>query len=144
MPKSPKKSQAASEYLVTYAWAILIIVAVLGIIYYFGMWDFLAPRDCTLTAGLNCYDFKVQSNAVYITLLNNFGEIITINDIDVQDCKGNPESKILQDNEKAIFTIASCNITGKKYTGQLNITYTAESNLQHHLEGQIRDIVEQT
>ena len=109
-------AQAASEYLVTYAWAILIILAVIGLIYYFGMWDFLVPNRCTLTTGLTCYDFKVKSSAVQVVLLNNLGETITIDDIDLKDCQGNPQSQTIKDNQKATFIIEPCTIAGKKYS----------------------------
>ncbi len=136
-------AQAASEYFVTYAWVILIILAVIiGLMYYFGMWDFLAPNDCTLATGLTCYDFKVKSSAVQIALFNKLGGIVTINDIDLKDCQGNPQSQTIKDNQKATFIIEPCTITGKKYSSKLNVTYVSENGLEHTARGEIRSQVD--
>ena len=134
------KSQVAMEYLTTYAWGLLVILAIIGIIYYFGVWDFASPRHCILIQGLSCYDFKVQSDEVRISLLNNFGLPIKINTIEMKNCSIISPDQVLEEDINEIFIIP-CSITEKKYTSELKITYTARSGLQHIIKGKIRDKV---
>ena len=139
-----QKSQAALEYLATYAWALLVILIMLGAMYYFGVWDFSTPRQCSLIPGLTCSDFEVKSNQVKIVLFNNLGSRITIDEIEVNDCDPLviPGGQIMEDNSETLFTIESCTITGKKYFGDLNVTYAiTESNLPHKVKGEIKSPV---
>ena len=58
-----KKAQAAMEFLMTYGWAILIVLAVIATLTSFGVLntDIFIPSKCILgTAGMmNCVDFTV-------------------------------------------------------------------------------------
>ncbi len=58
-----KKSQAALEFLMTYGWAILVVLVAIGALAYFGVLspDKFLPSKCTLPAGIACADFKLSS-----------------------------------------------------------------------------------
>jgi len=61
-----KKGQAAMEFLMTYGWAILVVLAAIGALSYFGVLkpqQFL-PEQCVLVPGMACLDFKVNTNGV--------------------------------------------------------------------------------
>ena|SRR3989338_9098585 len=51
-----KKAQAAMEFLMTYGWAILVVLVVVGALAYFGVLNpsNLVPERCVLTAPLDC------------------------------------------------------------------------------------------
>ncbi len=51
-----RKGQAAMEYLMTYGWALLVIVVVLGALVYMGVLNpqGMVPETCNLQAGLMC------------------------------------------------------------------------------------------
>lgn len=53
------------EFMMTYGWAILVLVVVLGALFYIGVFNPQgnAPSACTLPSGLSCYVYKVDSNA---------------------------------------------------------------------------------
>ena len=52
----PKKAQAATEYMMTYGWAIMVILIVFGTIYYYV--DFSGPNTCKIDAPFVCEDVK--------------------------------------------------------------------------------------
>ena len=60
-----KKGQAAMEFLMTYGWAILVVLVAIGALAYFGVLSpgkFL-PESCLLSPGFACTDFKVVAGA---------------------------------------------------------------------------------
>jgi hypothetical protein len=58
-----RKAQAAMEYLITYGWAVLIMLVVIGVLFYLGIFNPKPPTSCTFgTSGFSCYAFKVMGN----------------------------------------------------------------------------------
>lgn len=51
-----RKAQAAMEFLMTYGWAILVVLAAIGALAYFGVLNpaRLAPDTCTIGTGFTC------------------------------------------------------------------------------------------
>lgn len=75
--KMEKKGQAAMEFLMTYGWAILVVLVAIGALAYFGVLspEKLLPRTCTLVAGLSCSEFKVtKAGTATIVVLNGMGK----------------------------------------------------------------------
>jgi hypothetical protein len=81
------------EFLMTYGWAILVVLVVIGALAYFGVLNpqsFL-PKRCTLSAGFSCPDVLVKANAgsptiqlQFINGLSNPIELLTFKVIDTQ------------------------------------------------------------
>jgi hypothetical protein len=58
-----KKAQAAMEYLITYGWAVLIMLVVVGALFYLGVFTQNPIATCTFqNAGFTCYSSKLTSN----------------------------------------------------------------------------------
>lgn len=137
-------SQAAMEFLMTYGWAILVVLVAVMALSYFGVLspDIFLPKKCSLPAGITCLDYQVSDLRVVLVLQNNFGETITIGRIDVtggsSSCSDTTSIE-LKNNEKAIFTILGCNNgnVGGRFRGEVNITYTKEDLLDHVISGSI-------
>ena len=58
-----KNGQAAMEFLMTYGWAILVVLIAIGALAYFGVLSpqkFL-PQSCTLSPGFACSDFAIYN-----------------------------------------------------------------------------------
>jgi len=55
------KAQAAMEFLMTYGWAILVVLVVIGALAYFGVLSpgRLLPDRCQLPPGVSCEDFSL-------------------------------------------------------------------------------------
>lgn len=58
-----KRSQAAMEFLLTYGWAILIVLVVIAALAYFGILSpqKLLPDKCFFQIGVSCVDFSASS-----------------------------------------------------------------------------------
>lgn len=77
-----KKAQGALEFLMTYGWAFLVILIMIGALAYFGVLNptkFL-PERCTFGAQMACKDHKLAllEGTVTLRLQNNFGSSIAI------------------------------------------------------------------
>ena len=57
-----RKGQTAMEYLMTYGWAILIIMVVLAVLFYLGVLSPQVPSQCTFPAGITCVTYKLMTN----------------------------------------------------------------------------------
>ena len=80
-----KRAQAAIEFLTTYAWAFLVIMIAVGAIYYFGIFDFakFAPQQCIFSSQFECVDFALSGDEVRVLLLNNIGEDIRVEALNI-------------------------------------------------------------
>jgi hypothetical protein len=84
---SKKKSQAAMEYVMTYGWAILAVMIVIGFIVNYANID---PSDfmgeeCNFDIGLKCNDFAISesgANNIVLSVTNGFPKAITITKIE--------------------------------------------------------------
>jgi len=58
------RGQSATEFLITYWWAILIIFAGLAALYYYGFFDAAkyVPRQCNIQPDIPCDSFSLQRN----------------------------------------------------------------------------------
>jgi len=58
-----RKAQAAMEYLITYGWAVLIMLVVVGVLFYLGIFNPRTVSGCSFqTPGFTCYAYKLASN----------------------------------------------------------------------------------
>lgn len=138
------KSQAALEFLMTYGWAILVVLIAIAALAYFGVLspDKFIPTRCVLEQGIGCMDFKINENSVTLVLINGKGEDITISSIKVRDCTGT-DSGLLGNRQQITFVVDGCsNTVNEKFIGDLNITYTGETGLTHKNKGNVVGKVE--
>ena len=73
-----KRGQAAMEFLMTYGWALLVVLIAIAALAFFGVLNpqrFL-PETCTLAPGFGCTDFKVTALAATVVLQNGLGSNI--------------------------------------------------------------------
>ena len=140
-----KKVQAALEFLMTYGWAILVVLVAVAALSYFGLLNLstFLPDKCVLPPGIACLDYNVENFRVILVLQNTGGEIITIDRVTVsgnnQQCSDN-QTIVLNNNNKGIITITQCNngAENSKFDGAINISYTAEEKLAHNIAGTLR------
>ncbi|MBI2670841.1 hypothetical protein HYX18_02600 [Candidatus Woesearchaeota archaeon] len=101
-----KKGQAAMEFLMTYGWAILVVLIAIGALAYFGVLNpgrFL-PSACVISNQLGCEEFRVTSGAsgtIDIIIRNGRG-------VNIQ---GDPATPTTELN-----LIVKTNIGGTEYT----------------------------
>lgn len=77
-----KKGQSALEYLITYGWAILAVVIIAGVLWYFGVFNptrFTGDKQCGGFDAFVCQDFRMNATGSLAIVLNNkVGGQITI------------------------------------------------------------------
>ena len=144
MHKNFRKSQAALEFLMTYGWAILVVLVAIGALAYFGVLspDKFLPSKCTLPAGIACADFKVDAalGTVTVALRNGLGFDATGVLLEVTGCTGSPAAVTLSNGgqQNIIDTTCTTLISGSKFTGDVNVTYTnADTSITHKVQGSI-------
>ena len=145
-----KKAQAAMEFLMTYGWAILVVLVAIGALAYFGVLapDRFLPKKCIVSAGIACVDHKATSSGLEIVLKNGMGYDMTAVTLTVPECAGATAAtptgdNVLTNGEEDTYTL-TCpgGITGSKFTGTLNLTYGLESGITHSELGSIITRVE--
>jgi len=58
-----RRAQAAMEYLITYGWAILIMLVVIGVLFYLGIFSPKVVSACSFQSpGFICYAYKLAAN----------------------------------------------------------------------------------
>ena len=148
-----RKAQTALEYLMTYGWAILIIIIVGSALYALGVFSpgtFTGKRS-TGFSQFQIVDFKVDtSESVTLVMGNRLGKTITVNDINAtykaDDCTGS-FNRPLGPNKQSDF-ILNCTWPGtlelkSSYSIEVGIGYTdPDSGLDHLDAGTLFGIVE--
>ena len=91
-----KKAQAALEFLMTYGWAFLVILILIGALSYFGVLNptkFL-PAKCTFSPEIKCTDYKVGYDGTDVTLnlklSNGLSETVKVMEVDIQEVEDGP------------------------------------------------------
>ncbi|MFP4567818.1 MAG: hypothetical protein ACLFN8_02645 [Candidatus Woesearchaeota archaeon] len=73
-----RRSQASVEFLITYSWAILIILLVIGTLIYIQINPRnLVPESCELNE-LDCLSHKIETDKISLEIRNTVGQKITI------------------------------------------------------------------
>src|SRR3989344_3193288 len=87
-----KKGQAAMEFLMTYGWALLVVLVAIGALAFFGVLNpgqFL-PDQCTLFSGLSCTSYFADASTQRLTLTfqNGLGYLMKSVEVDVAATAG--------------------------------------------------------
>jgi hypothetical protein len=122
-----KKGQAAMEFIMTYGWAILVVLVAIAALAYFGVLSpgKYLPEKCMPAAGFSCIGSKATATGVELVLQNGLGTEIIVTDIDMPGATGCSGSYniTMADGATSTFTV-SCTLTsGGKLNSDLVITY---------------------
>ena len=152
-----KKSQAAMEFLMTYGWAILVVLIVIGVFWQMGIFNTLfVPEKCVIGGGgyLNCQDWQVMDGSITLQLVNGQAKEIEVGRIDIDSSAltascANSTAVRLVPGQRSSFTISTqADLTTacahKPTTGKqrnkyfLNITYRpTDSEFNKSLAGEL-------
>ncbi|HLD18703.1 MAG TPA: hypothetical protein VJB90_01710 [Candidatus Nanoarchaeia archaeon] len=144
------KGQAAMEFLMTYGWAILVVLAAIAALAYFGVLSpakFL-PEKCILEPGFLCEGHKVETNKVTLIISNTVeGRNIIVNSIIVGSCSGTFNTELVGGGSSSNFPITGgdCNngAVKERYKGDITIGYTEKNtNLTKTMYGNLNSKVE--
>ena len=139
------KSQAALEFIMTYGWAILVVLVAISALAYFGVLspDRFLPAKCNLQAGIACIDHKATAAALNVYMQNSLGYDVTITDLKANGCTAQTGQSISFPNGQSYTANMVCVNAGTKYNGQFNVTFTnPTTGLAHTNQGQITTRIE--
>ncbi len=139
-----RRAQAALEFLMTYGWAILVVLVAVGALAYFGVLspDKFLPAKCVLQSGLSCIDHKATATQLVLRVQNTLGYDVTVDAIKALQCTALGSQGTLANGAAATYTLTCAN-AGSKYNGQANVTYTIiDTSIQHNNVGQITSRIE--
>ncbi len=122
-----RKGQAAMEFLMTYGWAILVVLIAIGALAYFGVLNpaqFL-PESCTLGPGLSCDDFKIiEDGTTTLIIRNGMGEDLSAVTV-TMEAACVPAATTIADGDTTTFTCAgTAGTAGSKYKSDITFAYT--------------------
>ncbi len=136
-----KRGQAAMEFLMTYGWAILVVLVAIAALAYFGVLSparFL-PERCLLAPGLACLDHSVSAaSGVSLVVQNSLG--YDLNDLSVGVCGGSDSLPTLANGAQDTLVVVCSPLLeeGNQLKSALNITYTnADTLLAHSTSGDL-------
>jgi hypothetical protein len=154
-----RKGQAAMEFLMTYGWAILVVLVAIGALAYFGVLSpakFL-PNSCTISPGIGCGEFKATAAAasnVQIYVQNGMGSALSVSALTLTPTSGTcalvtPAALPVTLNDGAsqntVWTCSGIGATsaGARFKGDLAMTYTKTGEtLSHSVAGTVVTVVE--
>ena len=141
------KSQAAMEFLMTYGWAILVVLAAIAALAYFGVLspEKFLPQKCILVPGIVCLQHKVEPAKVTLVISQNLGRTITVTNIGAGGCSS-AFSQDMQTDSTSTFVIGGDCSNGAvkdKFKGDITFTYTDKDyNITKTARGSINSQVE--
>lgn len=149
------------EFLLTYGWAIVVVVTAIAALAYFGVLDVdkYAPSMCTLPAGLSCLDHGVSYDGNYnkleLRVKNNLGFKIKITGIAIEEYQRSmtglevtlPNGDATEEGDIDLTDMTNAEWpppdyppipSGQKYDIEFKLTYTnTGSGLPHTVTGTI-------
>ena len=142
-----KKAQAALEFIMTYGWAILVVLVAIGALAYFGVLspDRFLPDKCTLQAGIACVDHRATSASLTTRITNSLGYDISAITVSAGSCGTSNAPATLSNGQSGTYTIVCSPAlsSGSKYNAQFNVSYTVtDTGISHLNAGQITTRVE--
>ncbi len=142
-----KKSQAAMEFLMTYGWAILVVLAAIAALAYFGVLspEKFLPEKCILQPGIACVSHKVEPAKVTLVISNGLGRTIIVNSIDVGGCSGTFTESMISGVDHTFVIGGSCSngVAKEKFKADITMGYTEkDTNLTKTVYGNLNTKIE--
>lgn len=129
-----KKSQAAMEFLMTYGWAILIVLVAIAALYFLGVFSGKTPNSCNIEPPFNCIDSKsiVPNIVLQVGSLNSVQDVssittMTVNGVACTSITLNPAT--LRSGGKSDITCNTNLLADEKFNGEIVITYSNKVGL---------------
>ncbi|MDP4039781.1 MAG: hypothetical protein Q8P57_04345 [Candidatus Pacearchaeota archaeon] len=148
-----RKGQAAMEFLMTYGWAILGAIIVIGVLVYLGIFSPSTPEFILTSTNFYAESFQLGVSEgvseLAIELRNTGAKTATISSISIENlpegssCESSSLSKSLASGEIFVFAIPCTGLSeNDKIKGEIVIVYTnAGSALQQQTKGNIVAVV---
>ena len=139
-----KKAQAALEYLVTYGWAILIILVVGLVLWQMGIFNRIStPPNCVGFSQITPLDWKASGNELTLLLTNEAGTKLNLTGVSASvfgtPCNTNSTTADLRPGQSRMVVLSGCGglpNTGEYYRANITIVYRhTTSGITHNSIG---------
>ncbi len=125
-----KRGQAAMEFLMTYGWAILAAVIVIGVLASFGVFSpsKYVPTSCVLSAPFGCDKNQIAAttSAVSLVIRNGGGDSMNVLSVGVSGCGTDTTGYTMADQTTQLVSV-TCSpalTSGEKFSGDVSVLYT--------------------
>jgi hypothetical protein len=145
------------EFLMTYGWAILVVLAAIGALAYFGVLSpgNLLPQKCEFSAGLDCTETPSASSGgqtIQFPLTNSNGYKIhptttaIANSDGLTACTGRTFTQSgaavteVQNGDSFVVTLTGCSgmTNGERFSTDVTVTYSSNSTgMSHNIVGRL-------
>ena len=128
-----KRGQAALEFLMTYGWAILVVLIAIGALAYFGVLNpkRSLPDTCIIAPGFSCDDFIMNTDGTSTVIIRNgFGKTLNNVTVTLDSIAGACAGVGWNSTNWADGTQLNCKFTGLD-TGVVGDVFSAELVLQY-------------
>ena len=138
------KAQAATEFMMTYGWVLVLLGIAISTLAYFNVFNTTRyyPDECQLTPTIICKSGKISTNSIQLLIRNEFGEDLSMYNITIISNEGCNSSVYhapggINNGEEQLISI-SCgsSINGERYRGELMMNYQGSGTL-HTAYGKI-------
>ena len=148
------------EFLMTYGWAILVVLAAIGALAYFGILspgNFL-PSSFTMSSGLSAGEFKMSDDgSLVLGFINSMGVGITVHDVFVNTSDSsavlcNTATTVAglpidhANGVKKVYNFTCSDAVGKqgkKFKAAINVIYNKDAeSINHTATGDLTTKVE--
>ena len=123
-------AQASMEFMMTYGWAILVVLAAIGVVAYFGAnqtKSFSIDR-CILQPGIACQDFEVKPSYVNLILLNSLDKDIILKNITIGNCFKNLDYDLGSQFNVRVKVDCSNGKEGDKFRSDIRLVYVVKDS----------------
>ena len=130
-----RKGQAAMEFLMTYGWAILAAIIVIGVLAYFGVFrpGQFVPEATVVNPPFYANAWSVTNSPAQaqVEVQNNGGETLTVNAVAIAvtdgatSCTTDTTAKVITAGKLASANLACTGMeaAGEMFKGDITITY---------------------
>ncbi len=142
-----KKGQAALEFLMTYGWAILVVLIAIGALAYFGVLrpERLLPEKCIVAtgSGLYCDDYSVSDTGdVTLRLKNMLADSVNVTRVNLvitgETCTDWTGSTEIASDATSDFIVTCATLTsGDKIKAEIAISFSKVDGLPKTASGQL-------
>ena len=141
-----RKGQGALEFLMTYGWALAVVLVSLGsLVFYFGFdGSSFASEACFLGPGLGCSDMVVHEDSISMNVRNSLGRDITSFSVSSDSCIVSSDNPRVDNGDEIFLTLSDCSFTtGDLIDESLDVSYTfLDSSLDHVKDASLTAVVE--
>lgn len=127
-----KRGQAAMEFLMTYGWAILAAVIVVGVLWYLiGNPANLLGTQFSITNPFVKSAVSIQTSGVTMEFRNGLGQQVSITNLNISNCIGTVTPTLpinIADGALQAFTIPCTLISGSRFKGDIVVEYMTEGS----------------